>query len=52
MVAPRGACMVALRGGSMHGIRGKGGGCVVCTAGHCAGGTHPTGMHSCVNYSF
>ena len=37
----RGACMA------------KGGACVVCThppqdtAGHCASGTHPTGMHSC-----
>ena len=40
-------------------MRGEGGACVakgacvVCTppprdtAGHCAGGTHPTGMHSC-----
>ena len=27
----------------------EGGACVVCTAGHCAGGTHPTGMHSCSN---
>ena len=49
-----GACMVK---GGMHGegggvwrrggVRGEGGACVVCTAGHCAGGTHPTGMHSC-----
>ena len=32
----KGACMA------------KGGGaCMVCTASHCAGGTHPTGMHSC-----
>ena len=37
-----GACMV----GGMHG----GGACVTCTAtayGQSAGGTHPTGMHSC-----
>ena len=44
-----GACMVK---GGMHGKRGEV--CVVCTplllqdtAGQCAGGTHPTGMHSC-----
>ena len=38
----RGACIAK---GGMH---GKGGCvCVVCTAGHCAGGTPPTGMHSC-----
>ena len=49
----------ALRRGGMHGERGvcmakgghawrKGGGCTVRdTAGHCAGGTHLTGMHSC-----
>ena len=30
------------------GMRGKGRVCMVCTAGHCAGGTHPTGMHSCL----
>ena len=28
-------------------MHGEGGVCVICTAGHCAGGTHPTGMHSC-----
>ena len=32
----------------------KGGACVVCTASHCAGGMHPTGMHSyffiCIHY--
>ena len=49
-----GTCMVK---GGMH---GKGGACVVKggvhgmhpprdTAGHCADGTHPTGMHSCVD---
>ena len=59
----QGACMVAPRGhvwllpggcvwqrGGMHGkggMRGEGGECVVCTVSHCAGGTHPTGMHSC-----
>ena len=41
----RGACVV--KGGMCV----KRGACVVCTprdtAGHCAGGTHPTGMHSC-----
>ena len=52
----RGACMAK---GGMCGKRGgmrgegghvwqKGGWCAVRdTAGHCAGGTHPTGMHSC-----
>ena len=37
-------------------VCGEGGVCMVCTtphpprdtAGHCAGGTHPTGMHSCL----
>ena len=42
MVAPRGACMVALGGG---------GSCVgydeIRRYGQWAGGTHPTGMHSC-----
>ena len=33
-------------------MRGEGGACVVCTAGHCAGGTHPTGMHSCFTSCF
>ena len=37
----KGACVVK------GGMRGEGW-CVVCTAGHCAGGTHPTGMHSCI----
>ena len=48
-----GACVVK------GGMRGEGGACVAKggvrgmhtpprdTAGHCAGGTHPTGMHSC-----
>ena len=45
---PGGACMVAL--GGMHGC--SGGACVVFSMryGQWAGGTHPTGMHSC--YSF
>ena len=50
----RGVCMAK----GVH--MAKGGVCVVCTpdprdtAGHCAGGTHPTGMHSCLilNMSF
>ena len=57
----RGACVV--KGGhawQRGGMRGKGGvrawqrgACVVCMppqdmAGQCTGGTHPTGMHSCV----
>ena len=41
-----GACVVK------GGVHGKGGAYVACTpkqdtAGHCAGGTHPTEMHSC-----
>ena len=51
----RGVCVVK---GGMHGKGGHAwqkGACVVCTpppllrdtAGQCAGGTHPTGMHSC-----
>ena len=38
-----------------HAWRGRDawqGGCMVCTAGHCAGGTHPTGMHSCTGILF
>ena len=57
----RGACMVkggcAWRKGGVHGERGMcgEGGCAWYappdprdTAGHCEGGTHPTGMHSCL----
>ena len=43
--------------GGMHkmfmakgGMCGEGGAYVVCTASHCAGGTHPTGMHSCLYF--
>ena len=44
----KGVCMV--KGGC---VWRKGGACVVCTpprdtAGHCADGTHPTGIHSCL----
>ena len=38
-----GACMVKAEGG----VRGKGGGCVTGDTATAAGGTHPTGMHSC-----
>ena len=38
----RGVCMAS---GGMHGQRG--GMHDEDTAGQCAGGTHPTGMHSC-----
>ena len=58
-MAEGGACVA--KGGNpvaKGGMHGKGGVCGkrgdVCgmhpprdTAGHCAGGTHPTGMHSC-----
>ena len=47
MHGEEGACVVK---GGVHGeggMCGEGGACVVCMAGHCAGGTHPTGMHSC-----
>ena len=62
----RGACMA--KGGWCAWRRGacvakggrawrRGGACVACTpprdtAGHCAGGTHPTGMHSCTLFYF
>ena len=57
-VAKGGACMAK---GGMHGkgggMRGKGGGMrgmhaplLRDTAGQCAGGTHPTGMHSCLSF--
>ena len=39
MCDERGACMVR-------------GACMECTAGHCAGGMHPTGMHSCFDSAF
>ena len=45
----RGACVVKgdVRGKrrGMHGMHSP----PQDTAGHCAGGTHPTGMHSCCN---
>ena len=37
-----GACM------AKGGMCGEGGACVVCTASHCTGAMHPTGMHSCL----
>ena len=54
VVAPRGACVVALGGhawlllGGMHGC--SGGACMVFLMryGQWAGGTHPTGMHTCI----
>ena len=47
----KGACVA--QGG---GVRGERGGRAWYaptrdTAGHCAGGTHPTGMHSCCIYT-
>ena len=55
----KGACMAK---GDMHGERGAcmvKGGCawyvhlpLPDTAGQCVGGTHPTGMHSCLEYFY